>query len=96
MEETKKHENTALSGIKAIQTFCGSIGLKSSLVSVMDMIKYEGLPAKKLGGIWESDEELIIKWRKDRINGTATTKPETPTGEKKADKNRAKQQNIKK
>lgn len=89
-------ESTALSGMKAIQSFCGSIGLKSSEVSVIDMIKNEEFPAKKLGGIWESDKELIVKWRKDRISGAAPKPEESPALGKKQDKNHAKQQNNKK
>lgn len=56
-----------LSGMKAIQDFCRSIKLPSSEASIINMIKKEKMPVKKLGGIWESDEDLITKWRHDRL-----------------------------
>lgn len=32
------------------------------------MIKLEGMPANKLcGKIWDSDKQLIIKWRQERL-----------------------------
>ena len=74
MVEAIQKVNTALSGIKMIRAFCGSIGLPSSEVSVMRMIRYDGLPAKQLGKIWESDKELIMAWRKDRITGETEAK----------------------
>jgi len=60
---------TALSGMKAIREFCRSINLSSSEASVINMIKTCKFPARKLGGIWESDKELIVTWRKKYILG---------------------------
>jgi hypothetical protein len=31
------------------------------------MIRDEAFPAKKIGGIWDSDSELIDKWRRNRL-----------------------------
>lgn len=81
-------ENTALSGMKAIQEFCRTIGLPSSESTVINFILSEDFPAKKLGGIWESDKELIVEWRKKRLtvnngNGSAATEPEKKPDPKK-------------
>ena len=62
-------EQTALSGIKSITAFCGSIGLPRTDVSILKLQREEGLPMKKLGGIWESDKQAIVDWRKGRLNG---------------------------
>ena len=80
---------TALSGMVAIRDFCRSINLASSEASVIQMVRESGFPAKKLGGIWESDKESIVDWRKKYINGEVKVKeavgekpkPE-PTGKK--------------
>jgi hypothetical protein len=74
-------KNTALSGMKAIQDFCRSIGLPSAESTVINFILSEDFPAKKLGGIWESDKDLIVEWRKKRLtvsngNGSAAMEPE--------------------
>lgn len=66
-EAAKKLKTTALSGIDAICDYCRSVGLPASKVSVLQMIRDEYLPAKKLGGIWDSDSELIDKWRRNRL-----------------------------
>ena len=60
---------TALSGMKAI---CKHFD--RSEVTVLALIRDEDFPATKIGGIWESDTELISEWRKNRI-ATATKKP---------------------
>lgn len=62
-------DKNALGGFKEIQECCGRMGLPSSAASVLDMIKYQGLPAKKIGGTWISDSDLIEKWRKEYIEG---------------------------
>lgn len=59
---------SSLSGMKAIRDFNRSINLASSEASVIQMIRDEEFPAKKLGGIWESDKDLIIAWRKNRLS----------------------------
>jgi hypothetical protein len=76
-------EHTALSGIKEITAFCGSIGLPRSDVSILKLHHEEGLPMKKLGGIWESDKDLIVEWRKRRINDMTVDKPETKQAKRK-------------
>lgn len=76
---------TMLSGMVAIRDFCRSINLASSEASVIQMIRESGFPAKKLGGIWESEKELIVTWRKNYLTGEVKTeekpKPEL-TGKK--------------
>lgn len=76
MEKAK----TALSGMTAIRDFCRSINLASAEASVIYMIVSCGFPAKKIGGIWESDKEMIIEWRKKYISGDI--KPEDKPEEK--------------
>ncbi len=52
-----------LSGMKAI---CNYYGRSES--TLLDLIRDEDFPAAKIdGGIWESDSDLIEKWRKDRL-----------------------------
>ncbi|MCK9519560.1 MAG: hypothetical protein M0R74_11135 [Dehalococcoidia bacterium] len=70
MEKAK----AALSGMTAIREFCRSINLASSEASVINMIVSCGFPAKKIGGIWESDKEMIVEWRKKYINGEIAEK----------------------
>ena len=77
---TDKNE---LGGFKAIQECCGRLGLPTSSASVLDMINFQGLPAKKIGGVWISDSELIAKWRKDYIAGNPM--PEKTAQQKKKD-----------
>ena len=52
----------SLTGMKAITDY-----VKRSEVTVLKLIRAEDFPAKKLGGIWESDTELIDEWRKKKI-----------------------------
>ena len=70
MEKAK----AALSGMTAIREFCRSINLASSEASVIYMIVSCSFPARKIGGIWESDREMIIEWRKKYINGEIAEK----------------------
>lgn len=77
-------ENTALSGMKAIQEFCRTIGLPSAESTVINFILSEEFPAKKLGGIWESDKDLIVEWRKKRLTtGNGNGNAAAPEPEKK-------------
>jgi len=62
-------DKNKLCGIKEIQECCGSMWLPISPTSVMSMISLSGLPAKKLGGVWISDVEMIEKWRSGYIAG---------------------------
>lgn len=75
-EAISKAASTALSGMNAIRDFCRSINLASSEATVIQMIREYSFPAKKLGGIWESDKELIVKWRKNYLNGDDKTEKE--------------------
>jgi len=62
-----EEHNTALSGMKAISQHCRSINLASAECSILDMIRNENFPARKLGGVWESDKLLIATWRRNRL-----------------------------
>jgi len=55
-------ENTALIGMRAI---CDYVNRSES--TVLGLIRHEDFPAKKIGGIWESDKELIDDWRRQQI-----------------------------
>jgi hypothetical protein len=58
--------------------------VKRSESTVLDWIRNWNFPAQKIGGIWESDRELIDQWRKEQIGGVA--KKEQPRKAKKGDK----------
>lgn len=80
-------ENTALSGIDAIADFCRSILLPASKASILQMIRDENFPAKKIGGVWDSDKEAIIKWRRERLMTENGFTPEAAGAKKKKAKN---------
>ena len=63
---------TQLCGIKAICSACRNLELPSSEPSVMSMIIHEYFPAKKIGGVWISDMDMITTWRQEQIQ----TRPE--------------------
>ena len=41
---------------------------KRSEATMLKLIREEDYPAKKIGGIWQSDTGVIEKWRKERIS----------------------------
>jgi hypothetical protein len=71
---------TALIGMKAI---CGHV--YRSEATVLSLIRDCDFPATKIGGIWESDIDLISEWRKQQINGRGPVEPkqEAKTSKKK-------------
>ena len=72
---------TALSGMKAIVDYCGAIGLPRTESSIIQLKQQCGFPMKKLMGIWESDKELIVAWRKQYIAGEVS-EPSQPARKK--------------
>jgi hypothetical protein len=86
---------SALSGMVAIRDFCRSINLASSEASVIQMVRESGFPAKKLGGIWESDKESIVEWRKKYINGEVKVKVEAEEKPKTEPQAKKIQQSVK-
>ena len=54
--------NTVLSGKKSICNFVGR-----SWKTVEEWIIYHDFPAKKMNGVWESDAELITRWRQQQL-----------------------------
>lgn len=76
-----------LSGIKAIKQY---VGVQSDN-TIMDRIQLQGMPATKIGGIWESDTESIDKWRKDLIERSVFGSPRTPVRDER-DKSGKKQE----
>lgn len=79
--------DTALSGMKAIVDYCGSIGLPRTESSIIQLRLQCGFPMKKLLGIWESDKLLIAEWRKKYISGEV--EPPAESGAAKRNRNRA-------
>lgn len=77
-------KENALSGMNAIREFNRSINLASSESSVIQMARDCGFPAKKIGGIWESNKLSIIAWREKFVNGEMNTQPKDNL--KKSDK----------
>lgn len=67
----------------AIRDYCRSINMQSSEVTIIQLIKEEEFPAKKLGGVWESDKDLINGWRKRRLLNGSTEPESSPEPEKK-------------
>lgn len=61
--ETKSKESTALVGMAEIAGY-----MRRSEKTMLDLIRLEGFPARKIGGIWESDRVLADDWRRLRIN----------------------------
>jgi len=55
-------ESPALSGMKAI---CQYVNRSES--TVLHWIRDLDFPAHKIGGIWESDRNLIDEWRRQQI-----------------------------
>ncbi len=51
-----------LSGMKEICKF-----MNRSDATILDLYRAQDFPMKKIGGIWESDTDLIDKWRKGLI-----------------------------
>lgn len=54
---------SALVGMKAI---CQYMGLSESTLTQRKQ-QYPDFPMEKIGGVWESDQELITAWRKRQI-----------------------------
>jgi len=70
-----------LSGMKEICNF-----VNRSESTVLDLIRLENMPAGKVGGIWESDTELIDTWRQKQIMrsiGLVIEKPKRKYNKKK-------------
>ena len=51
-----------LTGRKQIAEFVGR-----SWDAVLRWIYERNFPARKMGGVWESDEELVREWRRNQI-----------------------------
>ena len=57
-----KHPRRILTGSKEIQSFVGR-----SWNVIYKWISEKKFPAVKIDGVWESDTELILEWRKKQI-----------------------------
>jgi len=53
---------TQLTGITEIAQY-----IRRSDKTTLQLIRYNGLPAQKIGLYWESDKELIDAWRKAQV-----------------------------
>lgn len=54
-----------MSGLTGMKSICGY--LNRSETTVLDLIRADGFPATKIGGVWESDTDLIDTWRREKI-----------------------------
>lgn len=64
-------------GIENIQRY-----LAMSEATVMDMIHHEGLPAKKVSGIWEVDQAELDRWKSPdpkELRGDPRRRKDTPS-----------------
>jgi hypothetical protein len=57
METAESFRSTGLTGMKEISSH-----VRMSEVTVLKLIRKQGLPAKKVGGQWISDATVIKKW----------------------------------
>jgi predicted DNA-binding transcriptional regulator AlpA len=57
-------KQSALIGMKMI---CDC--MDRSEATVLKLIRDEGFPAVKIGGIWESDRGEVDNWRREKIRG---------------------------
>lgn len=64
MVQTQAIRETKLDGMKEITTyFCRSES------TILILIRDQAFPAKKIGGTWTSDKDLIDQWRRDLLHG---------------------------
>jgi hypothetical protein len=80
-----------LSGMKAIAGY-----MNRSEATTLVLIRDYDMPAWKAGGIWESDTELVDKWRRDRINAAKTGNGEKHSKKGKKASTRAKKERVSK
>ena len=73
--------NTALIGMAEIAKH-----VRRSESTVLQLIRNMDFPARKIGGIWESDTEKIKEWRREMIDSRSfsmssrnTTKDQHPS-----------------
>jgi hypothetical protein len=60
-----------LVGKKRIEKFCQRDFEKT----IIAWIRTQGFPARKLDGVWHSDDDLIIAWFRRRIAGAENPSP---------------------
>lgn len=77
-----------LTGIKAIKQY---MGIQSD-ATIMDRIQLQGMPATKIGGIWESETDLIDKWRREQIEKSVLGVPQRAPVRDERDKSGKKQE----
>lgn len=58
----QKRGQTILTGKKMIKAYMGR-----SWETILMWINKRNFPARKIDGVWESDTDLIIEWRKKEI-----------------------------
>jgi hypothetical protein len=56
-----------------MKAICGHV--YRSEATVLSLIRDYDFPATKIGGIWESDIDLISEWRRQQINGRGPVEP---------------------
>jgi len=58
----QKRGQTILTGKKMITAYVGR-----SWTTIRKWAQERNFPARKIDGVWESDTDLIIRWRKEEI-----------------------------
>lgn len=59
--------NQILTGRKQIQKFVGR-----AWSVIRKWIDHDDFPAAKIEGVWESDVDMILEWRRTKINSRKT------------------------
>ncbi len=68
------NQGKPLSGMDEITDYA-----RRSSVTILDWIRHMSFPARKIGGIWESDTALIDQWRREQILNEVKQKDEKRT-----------------
>lgn len=64
----QEHDPPALSGMNEICQY-----VRRSPDTVLNWIRAYDFPAQKIGGVWESDKDLIDQWRREWIRDSLRT-----------------------
>jgi len=62
-----------MAGLSGMKDICNYVSMSEA--TILNWIRTMDFPAKKLGGIWMSDTELIDRWRINIISGTVAPQP---------------------
>jgi hypothetical protein len=82
-EITINHGGGKMAELEGMKVICDHV--KRSEATVLDWIRFMAFPAKKLGGIWVSDTELISDWKKKIITSDEAETKQPKNETKKSD-----------